>query len=271
MRTSALSIALDQSREDLVERGRVGGDPVHVNAQLLGRSDQPGGRLLAVFHQQPDQPGAARSTPRTRGAGLAAGSLPSRDPETTGPRRRRRRPAGARRPASPSASRRPWAPGPRSHTARLRSTYCVVKHTVRPSAAIARNSSQKRARRIGSIPAVGSSTTRRSGSVKQGRGELERRNMPPLRLRASLRRCSPSSITSRTSRIRRRRVEPADPVQAGHEIEVLADGQVRIQGELLRDIADARAERSGQAAARAGRERRLFPRSGATGRAPRAR
>ena len=109
-------------------------------------------------------------------------------------------------------------------------TYWVGTTTVRPlSRRVDRKCSQKRARRIGSTPAVGSSSRSARGRGRASAARHRRRCIPPERCGSSLLR-SPSRSTKSSAWWRRRRRPAAPhPVERGGEAQVVPQRQVREQ------------------------------------------
>ena len=105
-----------------------------------------------------------------------------------------------------------------------------------PSAASLWISSQNSRRALGSTPAVGSSSSSRSGLGRMQAPSARRCFQPPDSVPASCfsRPCRPSR--SMAARASRRGIGQA--VDAGDELQVLLDRQVLVQAEALRHVAD---------------------------------
>ncbi len=110
-----------------------------------------------------------------------------------------------------SATTRPLAITATTSQSAASPTYCVETMSVRPSSRSCRKRCQKRSRRIGSMPAVGSSRKTSSGSCTSVSASANRRCMPPDVFRASFVRSAVSSTNSSISRSRRRRPRPLTP------------------------------------------------------------
>ena len=93
-------------------------------------------------------------------------------------------------------------------------------------------------RSIGSSPAVGSSTNSSTGSWTRAHASSSRRCMPPESWRARRLRASHRSTSFSTCLTRRPRLRPQQPEQRGDERDVFGGGQLVVQHEVLRHVAD---------------------------------
>ena len=195
--------AVDELREDFVERRPVFARRDDVAAGRRNRVDECRDRITGIVGDDPDIPRARLTDGSDRPAAFSR-TVPSNarvvSISTTSPpiAERRSSSGGASAMSRPSAISATW-----SHSS-ASLTYCVVTRSVRPSARSRWSSSQIDFRRSGSIPAVGSSRNSSAGSCTRAHASSSRRCIPPdsslaRRLRASHR--STSSSTSRTRRV----------------------------------------------------------------------
>ena len=124
---------------------------------------------------------------------------------------------------APSAMSRPSAISATASHSSASLTYWVVTRIVRPASRSRWSSSQTVPRRIGSMPAVGSSRNSSVGLVDERAGELEAALHPARQVARPGGRGRPTArASSRTSRVRRRRRRQSMPEQAADEVDVLA-------------------------------------------------
>ena len=168
------------------------------------------------------------------------------------PRATARRPADAPRPRSPRATDRRADPaGRRARRARAgapraaarhgaqrsaSSRYGVAMTIVRPRERNSDSSFQNSRRDTGSTPVVGSSSSRRRGSCTSVQASASFCFMPPDSRSARRSRNGVSCVIS-SSRSRAARVAP-DAVDLGEERDVLVDGEIAVEAEALRQVAD---------------------------------
>ena len=191
--------------------------------------------------------GSRRSCASTRSA-TASGDPRAHPPRLldrgAGTRRRAaaRRCARAAAPASPARAARP-----RAGAAARRSDRPRPSRGSRRAASLRRSasrwkSSQRSRRSTGSSPTVGSSRTSRSGSPSSAVASETRARCPPERrptTRSGMRLERRRRATARSTASR------AEAQDAREEAEVLAHGQVAVDGRRLRHVADLAAQRLG--------------------------
>ena len=194
--------------------GLVHHEPGAVGGAVGGPHERLGGQLLHVLARQPAALGAHVDEVAAEGAAA----------QPVG------RVEGNMRPADITATRSQSAASP---------TYCVDTMSVRPLSRSDRKCVQKRSRRIGSMPAVGSSSTISSGSCTRAAASASRRCMPPDASAQQL-----AAVVVEADEVERL-VQPAAPVAAPHAVErggeaqVVPERQVREQRHQLRQVADA--------------------------------
>ena len=201
---------LDQLREDLV----VGRTPL---ARRLDCRTGLGDDIEDEWHgdarildDDPHASGArAACTARTPSTSWRASTsnVPEVSISMTSPPVALRRSASG---VSRATSRPPAIRATRSHDS-ASVTYCVVTRSVRPSSRRRRSSVHTWARSSGSMPTVGSSRMRSSGSWTSADPRATRRCCPPDRLCATRLRTGVRSINSRTSFTRRLRAPHSMP------------------------------------------------------------
>ena len=181
-------------------------------------------------------------------AALAAATIAMNASSIVGSGRSARRAAALIASGTPAVSTWPCAMINNRSQYSASSMKCVVTSTVTPASASALIRRQNSRRASGSTPEVGSSRNRMSGSCISAQARASRCLKPSAQIaRRGIEQRIEPELRDRPVDARPL-VRAREPVRAAVEPQILPHGQLAIEGELLRHVADSPARRRGRGA-----------------------